>query len=216
MRNEATVGIRDRLPFRSSRPYGPSCLSTPSPHHQRLPFALATLATAACLAGPAHAFEYTPPSVQIGYGNDHKHSINKTEVAFQWDSGHAWGNPAGWQLAMGYELNVGYWNSTSQNNPRDPWEIGISPVFTLAWRRYHWVPFMEASIGVRLMSETRTSDDHEFSTAFQFGEFLGAGMAFGKDQRAAVGYRFQHISNAGIKAPNPGTTFHSVYVRYRF
>lgn len=210
MPNEATVGIRDSLPPARSR------LSAPSPHRPRLPFALAALAAAASLAGPAHAFEYTPPSVQLGYGKDSKHHINKTEIAFQWDSGHAWGNPNGWLLGLGYELNVGYWNSTSDNNPRDPFEIGVSPVLTLSWRRYRWVPFMEASVGVRLLTETRTSDDHEYSTAFQFGEYVGAGIAFGHNQRAAVGYRFQHISNGGIKQPNPGTTFHSVYVRYRF
>ena len=37
---------------------------------------------------------------------------------------------------------------------------------------------MEASLGVRLLTETRTSNDHEFSTAFQFAEYVGA--AYGR------------------------------------
>jgi len=183
-------------------------------------FPAAVLVLAAQFSGQALASDYAPtsyvPAVQFGYGNDDKHHIDKYEVVFRWDSGHAWGNPEGWLLGLGYEMNVAYWHSTASDHPQSPWEIGAAPVLTLGWHRYDWIPFVEASIGVRLLTATRTSESHEFSTAFQFGEYLGAGVAFGKDMRFAVGYRFQHISNGGIKQPNPGTTFNTVYVRYRF
>ncbi|MGN5476236.1 acyloxyacyl hydrolase [Cupriavidus basilensis] len=156
------------------------------------------------------------PAVQIGYGVDSKHDVQKIEAAFLWDSGFAWGNPQGWLLDLQWEVNVARWHSTSSSNPRNPWEFGVAPVVRLAWKRYSWVPFLELSLGLRLMSETRSADDHIYSTAFQFSEYGGLGVAFGKDQQFAVGYRYQHISNGGIKEPNPGTGFSTVYLRYRF
>lgn len=156
------------------------------------------------------------PAVQLGYGIDGKHNVEKIEAAFQWDSGFAWGNPQGLLLDVLWEVNIARWHSTSNSNPRNPWEFGFSPVARLAWKRYSWVPFMELSLGVRLLTETRSSDDHVYATAFQFSEYAGVGVAFGKEQQFAVGYRFQHISNAGIKEPNPGTGFSTVYLRYRF
>uniref|UniRef100_Q46U00 Lipid A deacylase n=2 Tax=Burkholderiaceae TaxID=119060 RepID=Q46U00_CUPPJ len=178
--------------------------------------ALATVLSAATF-GPSLAQAAPPiPAVQIGYGIDTSHDIQKVDVAFLWDSGYAWGNPEGWLLDLQWEVNVARWHSTSSNNPRNPWEFGASPVVRLAWRRYSWVPFLELSVGVRLISETRTSDDHNYSTAFQFSDMAGLGVAFGKAQQFTVGYRYQHISNAGIKQPNPGTAFSTVYVRYRF
>ncbi|TWG87077.1 lipid A 3-O-deacylase PagL [Cupriavidus gilardii J11] len=170
-----------------------------------------------CLAlvAPATA-AWADPTVQIGYGTDSRADVRKVDIAFGWDSGLGWGNPDGLRLGLSYELNVARWDSTSDNNPRNPWEIGAQPVVRLAYQRYRWVPFLELSVGVRLISETRSSDNHAYSTAFQFSDTAGVGVAFGKDQRFAVGYRYQHISNAGIKKPNPGTDFHSAYLRYRF
>jgi len=167
---------------------------------------------ASLLANPAQA----APAVQLGYGFDDKHKVEKADVAVQWDSGFAWGNPTGWQADLLWEANVAWWHSTSDHHPRNPWEFGFTPVMRVAWRRHAWVPYLELGAGVRLITETRTSDDHAFSTAFQFSEFAGLGVAFGKDQRYAVGYRYQHISNAGIKEPNPGTGFNTIYLRYHF
>jgi hypothetical protein len=179
----------------------------------RTTLALGAALLAACSL--AHAADYVP-SVQLGYGWDDSNHVQKVEVAFQWNSGYAWGNPEGWLVGLAWEVNVARWHSTSHENPRNPWEFGVSPVVTLAWRRHTWVPFMEISVGPRLLTETRTSDDHVISTAFQFGEYVGAGLSFGKTQQFTAGYRFQHVSNGGIKEPNPGTTFHSFYVRYKF
>ncbi|CAG9170781.1 Lipid A deacylase PagL [Cupriavidus laharis] len=178
--------------------------------------ALATALSGAALGGGLAQAAPPIPAVQLGYGFDTSHDVQKVEAAFLWDSGFAWGNPQGLLLDLQWEVNVARWHSTSSNNPRNPWEFGFSPVARLAWKRYSWVPFLELSLGLRLMTETRSSDDHVFSTAFQFSEYAGVGVAFGKEQQFAVGYRFQHISNAGIKEPNPGTGFSTVYLRYRF
>lgn len=172
----------------------------------------ALVALPLCLGSAARA----APAVQLNYGFDDGHHVQKAEVAMLWDSGWAWGNPQGWQVDLQWEVNVARWFSNSDNNPNDLWEFGASPVVRIAWWRHNWVPFLELSVGPRLLTGTRTSDDHVISTAFQFSEYAGIGVTVGKDRRFTAGYRYQHLSNAGIKEPNPGTTFHVIYLRYRF
>ena len=77
------------------------------------------------------------------------------------------------------------------------------------------VPYIEGSVGFNLLSRTRI-DDRELSTAFQFGEYVGVGLAFGDKRQYDVGVRYQHVSNADIKKPNDGLTFGSVVFQYRF
>ncbi|MBP0623317.1 acyloxyacyl hydrolase [Cupriavidus sp. LEh25] len=195
--------------------------SRPRPPQRRLPrpipLAVRHAATASLLAlplglGTAHA----APAVQLGYGFDDTHHVQKVEMAMLWDSGFAWGNPQGWLIDLQWEVNVARWNSSSDNNPHDLWEFGASPVVRIGWWKHAWAPFLELSVGPRLLTGTRTSDDHVISTAFQFSEYAGLGVAFGSDRRFTAGYRFQHLSNSGIKEPNPGTSFHVIYLRYRF
>jgi lipid A 3-O-deacylase len=44
----------------------------------------------------------------------------------------------------------------------------------------------------------------------------GVGVQFGSRQQYLAGYRFQHISNGGIKEPNPGINFSQLYLQYNF
>lgn len=45
---------------------------------------------------------------------------------------------------------------------------------------------------------------------------LCVGALFGEHQSYQAGLRFQHLSNAGLKHPNPGINFSQVYVQYNF
>ena len=76
--------------------------------------------------------------------------------------------------------------------------------------------FVEGAIGARLLSHTRVSNDRDLSTAFQFSDELRAGWTWGDQGRHTAGLRFQHLSNLGIKEPNPGINFWQLYYRYRF
>jgi lipid A 3-O-deacylase len=67
-----------------------------------------------------------------------------------------------------------------------------------------------------MLSARRINGRREFSTRFQFGEFIGAGVLFGPRRELGVGVRLQHVSNGGIRNPNPGLTFVSVVGRYDF
>lgn len=174
---------------------------------------LAAAAAATLIAAaPAHA----DPAVHVAFGRDTDNGLNKYEVGLNWDSGFAWGNPNGWGAKLQYEVELARWNTRRGTNRQDVTEFGLSPILRIEKRGASWVPFAELSVGLRLLSSTHTSDEHRYSTAFQFSDMAGIGVAFGPQQRAEVGFRYQHISNASIKRPNPGTDFYTGYVRYRF
>ncbi|WP_428979478.1 acyloxyacyl hydrolase [Cupriavidus oxalaticus] len=164
------------------------------------------------LAGTAHA----DPAVYAAFGRDPGHGINKYEIGVNWDSGFAWGNPHGWLARLQWEVALAQWNARSGTNRQDVTEFGFSPILRVEKRGGAVVPFLEASVGARVLSHTSTSDEHRYSTAFQFSDMIGLGLAFGPRAAAEAGFRFQHLSNAGIKGPNPGTNFYTGYLRYRF
>lgn len=116
----------------------------------------------------------------------------------------------GWNLRFRNELELSYWRVPHQRNIV---EFGYSPFLRLEHGIGQANFFVEASIGARLLSHHRISATRDMSTNFQFSDQLGTGLEWGA---STVGVRFQHLSNAGIKHPNPGINFVDLYYRYRF
>ena len=47
----------------------------------------------------------------------------------------------------------------------------------------------------------------DFSTRWNFYDTIGVGHSFGAQHQHELGIRWVHVSNAGIKEPNPGQDF---------
>jgi hypothetical protein len=90
-------------------------------------------------------------------------------------------------------------------------QAGVLPVLRLRPGQASPV-FAEAGIGLSFTDDVYTSRRKTFSTRFNFYDMLGVGMNFGAQRQHELGVRFVHISNAGIKKPNPGENF--VLLRY--
>jgi len=170
------------------------------------------LITAACSAH-AEAW-FTEPGVHIAYGRDSSHNVNKYEGAINFNTPLKYGNPDGWLFRVQAEVNVAGWQSRGGTDSTNLAEFGLTPILRLEKRSGYFVPFIEGGVGLRLLTHTHTSNEHDMSSAFQFGDMVGIGVGFGKS--VETGLRFQHISNASIKEPNPGANFYTGYVRYRF
>ncbi|WP_080408098.1 acyloxyacyl hydrolase [Burkholderia ubonensis] len=166
--------------------------------------------TADVLTGWSH------PAVQIAYGRDTKHNIGKYELGVNFNTPVQIGNPGGWLFRLQAEVNAAGWDARGGTNTSGLAEFGLSPIIRIEKRGGYFVPFVEGSLGIRILSHARTSDQHRMSSAFQFSDMVGVGVGFGKNSATEAGFRFQHISNAGIKEPNPGSNFYTAYVRYRF
>ena len=91
---------------------------------------------------------------------------------------------------------------------------GVTPVIRLVPKGSPG--YFEAGIGLNYFSEKDINAEKRVGTHFEFGDFIGFGFAFGERQRAEIGYRFLHYSNAGISKHNPGLDFHQVRLSYSF
>jgi len=97
------------------------------------------------------------------------------------------------------EASLGYW-STDEGPIYD---IAMTPVFRYA-RSRNSGPYLEAAIGLHFLTDTHIKPDVTLSTHFQFGDHIGFGV---RRDKYDLGIRLQHLSNAGLRNPNPGINF---------
>ena len=117
-----------------------------------------------------------------------------------------------WQLTGHWEASLSGWRADSrQRAEQSGWILGLTPVLQYQLRTA-WRPYVEFGIGLRYLSDIRIADQYK-STQFQFGDLTGMGAQWGNLQ---LGFRFLHISNAGIETPNPGTNYYTLKMDYRF
>lgn len=196
-------------------------LRAPALRASSVSLAARCLVAAALAAGASTAAQaapwFTDPGVHVAYGRDSSHDVNKYELGINFNTPLQYGNPDSWLLRVQVEFNIAQWQSRGGTNSQNLQEFGFTPILRLEKRgTFSFTPFIEGGLGLRLLTHTHTSDEHNMSSAFQFGDMIGVGAAFGKNNAMEAGFRFQHISNAGIREPNPGANFYTGYVRYRF
>ena len=148
-----------------------------------------------------------------GSGND----VNVVGVEAQVPSGYGGALTDQWSWSLLWAGNIAYWWAQDRGDTGTSlWEIGLTPVVELRRASASGASYyVEGGIGIHLLSHTRI-DERVLSTAFQFGEFAGAGVNFGDRGAYGVGVRIQHVSNGGIKEPNFGVTFGEVRISYRW
>jgi lipid A 3-O-deacylase len=173
---------------------------------------IALTALAFSVSAAAHADRF---GVQVGGGLG-DHDIKKADLALVWDPNLTWWDTGSWHFALVGEAHVSYWHTGSGNQHRNIGEFGVTPIVRFIKNDGAIRPFVEAGVGIRLLSHTRISDGFTVSTAFQFADMVGVGAQFGERQQYQAGFRFQHVSNAGIKEPNPGINFTQLYLQYNF
>lgn len=72
--------------------------------------------------------------------------------------------------------------------------------------------YFKVGIGIAFIDKTIV-ENREKSTHFQFDDNIGFGISY---NAYSLGYKFTHISNLGIKKPNPGLDFHQLELQFRF
>jgi lipid A 3-O-deacylase len=159
-------------------------------------------------SGAIPAAEWTL-SGSAGTGN----RVNVAGIEAQVPSGHGGAMTDQWSWSLRWAADIAYWWARNHGDTgASLWEIGLTPVVELRRAPASAVSYyVEGGIGIHLLSHTRI-DDRGLSTAFQIGEFVGAGVNFGDRGEYGVGVRIQHISNAAIKEPNFGATFGEVRI----
>ena len=135
-------------------------------------------------------------SAEFGQGSGQS---SVARVGLQWKGHRKAFAHSPWQIAHYIDLAFGGWNGEHGT----VYDLGLTPVF-----RFERSPrslFFEAAIGFHLISDLEFKGDIETSTRFQFGDHVGVGLHV--DERNELMLRLQHLSNAGIRNPNPGINF---------
>jgi lipid A 3-O-deacylase len=113
------------------------------------------------------------------------------------------------------QLGASVWRVPDLGGVTRRFDVNVTPV----WRTETGFGgaakgYVEAGLGVYLLSHTIHNDTNRLPTSLEFGSHLGAGLQL--SPQATVGFAVQHISNAGIKQPNGGINLYMVTTSYRF
>jgi hypothetical protein len=148
-----------------------------------------------------------------GVGDNH---VRKLDLGVVWDPGLTWWEIGGWHFTLIGEAHVAWWHTDEGDVHENIGEVGITPVIRFIKSSGAFRPFIEVGAGVRLLTSPTIAHSYSLGTAFQFADMAGVGAQFGAHQQYQVGFRFQHVSNGGIKEPNPGINFSQLYLQYNF
>lgn len=173
----------------------------------------ASLALVVCTAAAAQ--DWRPDRAFLQYGQTEEDTRAFTAgVGWTWPRQRPlWGGSVG-----GYwEVSLSHWSAPGPEGRENAvvTQFGVKPA--LRWHgdsgRSPW--FVEAGIGVTVMTPVYENRRKRFSTAFNFGDHLAVGARFGPGGEHEVALRFEHFSNGGIRHPNPGENFWQMrYVRH--
>jgi hypothetical protein len=157
-------------------------------------------------------------SFEYGKSNSTNADVKLYRLGVQWDWGVHWLNAGSYSLGGYWDVSAGYWENNSANKSTSSLgDFGFTPVFRWQETRPHGVsPYAELAVGVHFLTTTSVSDQRKFGSSFQFGDHVGVGLRFGDRGEYDIGYRYQHLSNAGIKEPNQGINFNQLRLQYHF
>jgi hypothetical protein len=141
-------------------------------------------------------------SLETGRGT---RDVDLWRIGVQWEQHEHWPADLRWQLY--WDLSVGGW----RGDLGSVHDVGLTPVFRYAAAARG--PYFEAAIGFHVLSDSHVTRDLNFSTRFQFGDHVGVGYRF---QHYDFSARLQHLSNGGMRNPNPGINFLVLRAQYHF
>ena len=171
------------------------------------------LASAFAAAAPlSHALDLRPDgvSVQAGPGS-HGSRIAGVGVIWDWDFERMRRKA---ELTAHTELMVNHWDAREAGGSRQSFtQLVVLPSLRMRLSRGASPWFIELGIGASWMDRLFVTPEKSFSTQWNFFDMMGVGHSLGgRDGGHEIGLRWVHVSNAGIKRPNPGQDF--IQLRY--
>ena len=168
----------------------------------------AVLAAAAC---NAQAFDPEPDgvTVRVGAGN-HGTAMAGVGIVWDWDFQRMRRKA---ELTAHTEFMVNHWRYDALGGGTQTLtQLVLLPSLRMRLARGQSPWFIELGIGASWMDRPYETPSKRFSTQWNFYDMLGIGYSFGEEHHHELGLRWVHVSNAGLKKPNPGQDF--VQVRY--
>jgi lipid A 3-O-deacylase len=168
------------------------------------------LAAAGLLAGAAslsHAFDWKPDgaALQVG-GGSHSSRMAGVGVIWDWDFERMRRKA---ELTAHTELMVNHWRADAVGGgERGYTQLVLLPSLRMRLSRGRSPWFIELGIGASWMDRLFETPQKSFSTQWNFYDMMGVGHTLGgPDGKHEIGLRWIHVSNGGVKHPNPGQDF---------
>jgi hypothetical protein len=149
---------------------------------------------------------YAFPVTAFGRGFNEAEGFLTFNLPWSWDFECTW-LPFEWRVQTRFDVSAGWLG----RDGRDAWLATAGPI--LVFSHEHWPVSLEGGSVPTFISH------HEFGNAnlgtdFQFTTHIGLNWDFAPHVR--LGYRFQHMSNAGISRHNPGLNLQALSLSYVF
>jgi hypothetical protein len=159
-------------------------------------------------ASQAQDFKLESAGARGGFaGNNSSGDFHQAEAFVDWNLPWSWDLGSQLRLQVRLDVSAG-WLGDSQHSAF----IGTAgPLLALSHER---IPLsLEGGISPTLLSRSEF-ESKDLGTQFQFTSHVGLDWDFAPHFR--VGYRFQHMSNAGFSNHNPGLNMHLFSLSYVF
>ncbi len=174
------------------------------------PLVMPIILAGSMLACAAHAVDSF--TLEAGAGDD----VLNARAGATWHWKARWAPLGHWHLTGYWEASAGMWEVDGPGGGR-AFDAGFAPVFRLRPNASGGTqPYWEAAIGLRLLSRVRLNDRRDLGDALVLSEHLGFGVTFGEKTRYDLGYRLQHVSNAGLREGVDGVTLHQIRLSYLY
>jgi len=151
--------------------------------------------------------------VELGFG-DHASRLLQLNLLWDWSWHGALGAEA--ELTGYWDVGLGFWrwrkNVVPAGVSQNSLDFSLTPVLRLQRVGSGIRPYLEGGVGVHALTNVKAFAQR-VSTSFEFGSHVGAGLSLGS---VDLGYRFQHLSNAGIASPNGGVNAHILHLVSHF
>jgi lipid A 3-O-deacylase len=121
----------------------------------------------------------------------------------------------GGELTGHWDAHVAHWQAPAERaaGERRRWtQLALVPTLRLRFDGGRSAWFVEGGVGLSVLDGDYTTQRKTFSTRFNFTDHQGIGVNFGAHQRHEIMLFIRHVSNGGIRKPNPGEDF--VQIRY--
>ncbi|MGB3881445.1 MAG: acyloxyacyl hydrolase [Diaphorobacter nitroreducens] len=179
-----------------------TALLSPAPF---LAAAAACLTAPPALAQPSEDRAYAPSVYVQGEWARRQTDAVTIGATLPWGT---WRRPLwGGELRGHWDVSLSRWSFDGIGGHNSAVVVGVAPTLRLRPDEGRSPWFWEAGIGATVASHRYRVQDHEFSTRFNFASHLGLGRNFGAQRQHELMLSVQHVSNAGIKSPNPGENF---------
>ena len=178
---------------------------------------LRVLLAGACAAGlpAAHAFDWKPDgaSLQAGGGGNGT-SMAGVGIVWDWDFQRMRRKA---ELTAHTEVMLNHWRYNALGSGHDSLtQVVVLPSLRMRLSRGASPYFIELGIGASWMDQDFETSRKRFGSRWNFYDMMGIGRSFGEEHEHELGLRWVHVSNAGLKRPNPGQDFIQVRYVHRF